>query len=315
MIDLNRVQMFAQVVEQGSFTAAAKALGLTKATVSRKIAELELDTGVILLFRTTRSLKLTDAGNAYYNRVQRILMDLKNAEDKLSSSQLMVKGNLRIVCPIELGQLFLGRIFARFLTHYPDITIDVELSNRQVDVVEEGIDILFQITSVANPSLQTFEVMYTDKILVASPSYLARHGMPQRPEDLSCHQAIKLKSTHIDGSWTVFDGKEWLTLEPEAQLTVNNVTLAREAAIEGLGITVVPSIIAQQALEDKLLLPLLEDFPLAQNKITMSMPQRVYLPRKYQVFIEFIYRAMSQNPEYQLLDIPDFVTLSVSNHV
>ncbi|ACA88771.1 LysR family transcriptional regulator [Shewanella woodyi] len=309
-MDLNRVQMFAQVVEQGSFTAAAKVMGLTKATVSRKVAELEADAGVQLLFRTTRALKLTDAGNAYYNRVHRILADLQSAEDQLSSNQQMVKGNLNIVCPIELGQLFLGRVFAQFLTHYPDITIDAELTNRNVDVVAEGVDVLFQITSMSDPSLQTYEMINTDKMLMASPSYLARNGTPKVPQDLSKHKAIKLKSTHIDGSWTLFDGKEWVTQEPEAQLTVNNVTLAREAAIEGLGITIVPTLIAQQALDEKLLLPLLEDYPLAQTKITMSTPQRAYLPRKYQVFIEYIYRAMSRNPEYQLLEVPDFVSLN-----
>ncbi|RTR40381.1 LysR family transcriptional regulator [Shewanella canadensis] len=308
-MDLNRVQMFAQVVEQGSFTGAAKALGLTKATVSRKIAELEADAGVQLLFRTTRSLKLTEAGSAYYNRVHHILIDLKNAEDQLSASQQLIKGKLKIVCPIEMGQLFFGRIFARFLKKYPDISIEAELSNRKVDVIEEGVDVLFQITSSSDTRLQTYSLLNTSKTLMASPEYLAQYGTPQTPQDLNNHKAVKLESAHIDGSWTLFDGKEWITVEPEAQLTVNNVTLAREAAIEGLGITSVPTLIAQQAIDKHLLIPLLEDFPMAQTKITMSIPQRAYLPRKYRVFIEFIYRAMSENPDNHLLDIPDFVSL------
>jgi len=308
-MDLNRVQMFAQVVEQGSFTGAAKALGLTKATVSRKIAELEADAGVQLLFRTTRSLKLTEAGSAYYNRVHQILIDLKNAEDQLSASQQLIKGKLKIVCPIEMGQLFFGRIFARFLKQYPDISIEAELSNRKVDVIEEGIDVLFQITSSSDTRLQTYSLLNTSKTLMASPEYLAQYGTPQTPQDLNKHRAVKLESAHIDGSWTLFDGKEWVTVEPEAQLAVNNVTLAREAAIEGLGITSVPTLIAQQAIDESLLIPLLEDFPMAQTKITMSLPQRAYLPRKYRVFIEFIYRTMSENPDNHLLEIPDFVSL------
>ncbi|RTR31330.1 LysR family transcriptional regulator [Shewanella atlantica] len=308
-MDLNRVQMFAQVVEQGSFTGAAKALGLTKATVSRKIAELEADAGVQLLFRTTRSLKLTEAGSAYYNRVHQILIDLKNAEDQLSASQQLIKGKLKIVCPIEMGQLFFGRIFARFLKQYPDISIEAELSNRKVDVIEEGIDVLFQITSSSDTRLQTYSLLNTSKTLMASPEYLAQYGTPQTPQDLNKHRAVKLESAHIDGSWTLFDGKEWVTVDPEAQLAVNNVTLAREAAIEGLGITSVPTLIAQQAIDESLLIPLLEDFPMAQTKITMSLPQRAYLPRKYRVFIEFIYRTMSENPDNHLLEIPDFVSL------
>jgi len=308
-MDLNRVQMFALVVEQGSFTGAAKALGLTKATISRKIAELEADAGVQLLFRTTRSLKLTEAGSAYYNRVCQILIDLKNAEDQLSASQQLIKGKLIIVCPVEMGQLYFGRIFARFLKTYPDISIEAELSNRKVDVIEEGIDVLFQITSNSDPRLQNYSLLNTSKALMASPEYLAKYGTPQTPQDLNKHRAVKLESEYIDGSWTLFDGKEWVTVEPEAQLTVNNVTLAREAAIEGLGITSVPTLIAKQAIDEHLLIPLLEDFPMAQSKITMSLPKRAYLPRKYRAFIEFIYRAMSENLDNHLLEIPDFVSL------
>ncbi len=309
-MDLNRVQMFDQVVEQGSFTGAAKALGLTKATVSRKIAELEADAGVQLLFRTTRKLKLTEAGSAYYNRVHRILVDLKQAEDQLSASQEVIKGKLRIVCPIELGQLFLGDILARFLERYPDISIEAELSNRKIDAIEENVDILFQIASSTDNRLQSYDLLITAKTLMASPKYLARHGTPKTPQDLSQHKAIKLKSAHIDTCWILFDGDEWVTLDPEAQLTVNNVTLAREAAIEGLGIASIPNIIAQQALADRLLVPLLEDFPMAQTKVTISFPQRVYLSKKYRVFIEFLYESLSQNPNNFLLEIPDFISIS-----
>ncbi|GIU39981.1 LysR family transcriptional regulator [Shewanella colwelliana] len=307
-MDLNRVQIFAQVVEQGSFTGAAKALGITKATVSRKVAELEADAGAQLLFRTTRALKLTEAGSSYYNRISKILVDLQNAEDQLSANQEIIKGNLKIVCPIELGQLFLGRIFAQFLTAYPDITIDAELTNRKVDVIEEGIDILFQITESNDARLQQYEIVNAHKALMASPTYLAKHGTPTVPQDLAHHTAIKLQSAHIDGSWKIFDGKQWVAMEPKAQLTVNNVTLAREAAIEGLGITAVPSLIAQEALEKKLLIPVLEDYPMLQTKVTVSFPQRAYLPRKYRVFIEFLYAAVFKRWQDRVLQVPDFVS-------
>ncbi|QYJ82043.1 LysR family transcriptional regulator [Shewanella aegiceratis] len=307
-MDLNRIQMFAQVVDKGSFTSAAKAMGLTKATVSRKIAELETDTGVQLLYRTTRALKLTEAGSIYYNKIQRILMDLQSAEDQLSASQETIKGNLKIVCPIELGQLFFGRIFARFLEAHPEMTLDAELTNRKVDMIEEGIDILFQVSDVRDSRLQSYRVLNTDKSLVASPDYLARHGTPATPQDLIDHKAIRLKSTHIDGGWTLFDGQQWITIEPEAQLTVNNVTLAREAAIEGLGIATAPTLVAQAAIEEGLLIPLLTDFPMAQTAITLSFPRRAYLPRKYRAFIEYIYLSLFDRRPGEILEIPDFIT-------
>ena len=308
MIDLNRVQIFAQVVEQGSFTGAAKALGITKATVSRKIAELEADTGTQLLFRTTRALKLTEAGSSYYNRINKILTDLQSAEHQLSDQQKLIKGNLKIVCPIELGQLFLGPIFAQFLTLYPDITIDAELTNRKVDAIEEGIDLLFQIADSSDTRLQSYALVNAHKSLMASPAYLAQHGTPKVPQDLTKHKAIRLQSAHIEGAWKLFDGKSWIIAEPMTQLTVNNVTLAREAAIAGLGITAVPSIIAQTALEKGHLIPLLDDYPMSQTKVVLSYPQRAYLPRKYRVFIEFIYSALFKRWGSQVLEVPDFIS-------
>ncbi|MGX9459898.1 LysR substrate-binding domain-containing protein [Shewanella sp. A14] len=307
-MDLNRVQIFSQVVEQGSFTGAAKALGITKATVSRKIADLEADAGVQLLFRTTRSLKLTEAGSSYYHRISKILQDLQNAEDLLSASQQDIKGNLKVICPIELGQLFLGRIFARFLATYPNITIDAELTNRKVDVIEEGVDFLFQITEQHDPRLQCYSLVTAGRMLMASPSYIAKHGTPASPQDLMNHTAIKLQSAHIDGGWRIFDGSQWLDIDPPAQLKVNNVTFAREAAIEGLGITSVPVFIAQEAIDNNKLIPILEDFPMMHTKVTLSFPQRVYLPRKYRVFVEFLYATLFKYWGEAVLEIPDFVT-------
>ncbi|WP_350432478.1 LysR family transcriptional regulator [Shewanella sp. H8] len=312
-MDLNRVQIFSQVVEQGSFTGAAKALGITKATVSRKVADLEADAGVQLLFRTTRALKLTEAGSSYYHRINKILQDLQNAQDLLSASQQDIKGNLKVICPIELGQLFLGRIFARFLAAYPNITIDAELTNRKVDVIEEGVDFLFQITEQQDSRLQSYSLVTASRVLMASPNYLQKHGTPLVPQDLIHHTAIKLQSAHIDGGWRIFDGTHWLDLDPPAQLKVNNVTFAREAASEGLGITAVPVFIAQEAIANQQLVPILEDFPMMQTKVTLSFPQRVYLPRKYRVFVEFLYAALFDRWNEGVLEVPDFVTRKSHN--
>ena len=307
MIDLNRIQMFSQVVEQGSFTKAANTLGLTKATVSRKVAELEADAGVQLLYRTTRALKLTEAGADYYHRVSRILADLHNAEDQLSARQQTIKGHLKIVCPIEMGQLYFGRIFARFLALYPDITIEAELTNRQVDVIGEGIDLLFQITAQTDDRLKTYALINTPKILMASPKYLALQGTPSYPEQLNQHQCIRLSSPHIENNWTLFNGQDWVTIEPKSRLETNNITLMREAAIEGLGIAAIPLVIAHDALEKGELVTVLNDFPMKQSLVTMSMPQRVYLPRRYQVFIEFLYQALFNNWQERVLDVPEFI--------
>ncbi|MCL1049695.1 LysR family transcriptional regulator [Shewanella abyssi] len=306
-MDLNRVQMFAQVVEQGSFTKAAKVLGITKATVSRKIAELEADAGVQLLFRTTRALKLTEAGANYYHRVHRILADLQNAEDQLSASQETITGHLKIICPIELGQLYFGRVLAKFLSAYPQITIEAELTNRKVDVIAEGIDILFQVTEKPNETLQTYALLSTQKVLMASPDYLKQNGTPQIPEDLSQHQCILLSTPYVDNSWSLFNGEKWLTVEPQSRLETNNITLVREAAIEGLGIATVPIMIGSEAIKNGSLVAVLQDYPMKQSVITMSMPLRVYLPRKYRVFTEFLYQNLFEEWRDLIIEVPDYI--------
>tara|TARA_R110000851_G_scaffold210486_2_gene362950 strand:+ start:4515 stop:5171 length:657 start_codon:yes stop_codon:yes gene_type:complete len=212
-----------------------------------------------------------------------------------------------VICPIELGQLYLGRILAQFLATYPSITIDAELTNRKVDVIEEGVDFLFQITEQHDPKLQSYALVTASRLLMASPNYLKRHGTPRQPQDLMNHTAIKLQSAHIDGSWRIFDGNQWVELDPPAQLKVNNVTFARAAAIEGLGITAVPVFIAQEAIDSQQLIPILEDFPMMQTKVTLSFPQRVYLPRKYRVVVEFLYAALFERWCEGVLEIPDFV--------
>ncbi|MGL5392698.1 MAG: substrate binding domain-containing protein, partial [Shewanella sp.] len=234
--------------------------------------------------------------------------DLQMAENQLSAQQQCIKGKLKIVCPIEFGQLFLGPILAEFLSCYPEITLDAELTNRKVDVIEEGIDLLFQMTDVGDPRLQSYALVNAHKALMASPAYLAAHGTPMVPADLAKHQAIRLQSAHIEGAWRLFDGKKWLGVEPMAQLTVNNVTLAREAAIAGLGITAVPLIIAKRALAQGHLIALLEDYPMSQTKVVLSYPQRAYLPRKYRVFIEFIYGALFKHWGDEVLEVPDFIS-------
>ncbi|WP_299011274.1 LysR family transcriptional regulator [uncultured Shewanella sp.] len=310
MIDLNRIQMFAQVVEQGSFTKAAKTLGLTKATVSRKVAELESDVGAQLLYRTTRALKLTETGSRYFNRIQHILLDLHAAETQLSANQDVIKGQLSIVCPIELGQLFLAAPLSRFLNAYPEMKVNVELTNRQVDPIAEGVDILFHLSKSHLSQLTTYALVNTTKRLMASPSYLAKRGCPMTPQDLNQHQAIHLQSPQTEIGWTLFDGTQWITPKPQSQLTVNSIALAREAAIEGLGIASLVDIIAEQALKDQLLVPVLDDFPMHQAQVVLSHPQGTYLPKKYRAFIEHLYQSFSERWGESLLEVPDYVTVS-----
>ena len=191
-MDLNAALILVRIVDKGSFTAAAQELGMTKATVSRRIAELEQHLGVRLLYRSTRQLTLTEAGEQYYLRCSKAVEELAQAELMLSASQQEVTGTLKLAVPIETGQLVVGRLVAHFLQAYPGLRVDLELTNRIVDPISEGLDAIVRIGDMSDSSLAARRLWSTGRLLCASPEYLARCGVPQTPSDLARHECLSL---------------------------------------------------------------------------------------------------------------------------
>lgn len=217
---------------------------------------------------------------------------------------------MKIVCPIELGQLFLAKIFSQFLVLYPDIELNVELSNRSVDMEAEGVDFTFKISDETSSKVQTYRLTDTNKILIASPSYLAHLPEPKHPNELPYHKGIKLSSAHTNDTMRIFNGNEWQEIDFQARYTVNNVTLAREAAIDGLGIALIPNRVATEALNNNELIRILPEFPVEQSYITINFLKRTYIPRKYIAFIEFIYMSLTKetaDPSEQIIDWPEII--------
>jgi DNA-binding transcriptional LysR family regulator len=284
MTDLNEIQIFAQVVSQGSFTSAATILGLTKSTISRKISALEKRLGVRLLTRSTRQLHLTEEGELFFKRCQRLMSDLEEAELLLSSSQENVTGHLSIVMPIELGQLVLGRVMGEYLQQYPDVTIKAELSTREVDMLGEGVDLMFRLGLGQDSSLISRQVVSSRPIVVASPAYIERRGRPKSPADLEKHECIAGKLQ----VWTFTkDGVE-KTIKPSGVFKSNNITCVREVALTGLGIARLPPFLVTDALQEGRLVRLLENWDSADSRIYALYPNRRYMPQKLKTFLSFI---------------------------
>lgn len=288
-MDLNAALILVRIVDKGSFTAAARELGMTKATVSRRIAELEQRLGVRLLYRSTRQLTLTEAGEQYYLRCSKAVEELTQAELMLSASQQEVTGTLKLAVPIEAGQLMVGRLVADFLQAYPGLQVELELTNRLVDPISEGLDAIVRIGDMSDSNLAARRLWSFERVLCASPAYLARSSPAiTRPEDLAQHERIALSGNFLASHWCFeADGRE-VMVDPRSRFLVNNITCAREAAKAGLGLAALPTMICHEELASGALVALLPGWQQPRVPIYLLFPERRLMPRKLRVFIDFL---------------------------
>ncbi|MWV18093.1 LysR family transcriptional regulator [Pseudomonas sp. L-22-4S-12] len=284
---LDDALIFTRVVECHSFTQAAQSLGMQKSTVSRRIALLEERLGVRLLNRTTRKLRLTEVGQAYYERCRQIMLDFAEAEQAVMQLQQEPSGLLRITAPIEFGQLFLGGVLGRFMRQYPQICAEVELTSRDVDPVEEGVDIAIQVGQPHDSTLIARKLFESGRRLCASPDYLALHGIPQSIAGLSGHRAILLPQD---------SPRYWPLLGEQVAcqrvLSCNNITLAREAALAGAGIAGLPLMITEEAVQSGRLIALLPDAQLPVGELYAIYPSRRFQAMKVKAFLDFLMASL-----------------------
>ena len=287
-MDLNAALILVRIVDKGSFTAAAQELGMTKAMVSRRIAELEQRLGVRLLYRSTRQLTLTEEGEKYYRHCSKAVEALTEAELMLSASQQEVTGTLKMAVPIETGQLVGGRLVAKFLQAYPGLQVELELTTRVVDPISEGLDAVVRIGDMSDSNLAARRLWSTGKLLCASPAYLARSPAIKRPEDLANHERVTVSSGFLASHWCFeLDGKEVL-VDPPSRFRVNNITCAREAAKAGLGLASIPAMLCQEELASGELVAVLPEWQQPKVSIYLLFPERQLMPRKLRAFIDFM---------------------------
>ena len=280
---LDDALIFTRVVECHSFTQAALGLNMQKSTVSRRIALLEERLGVRLLNRTTRKLRLTEVGQAYYERCRQIMLDFAEAEQAVMQLQLQPSGLLRITAPIEFGQLFLGRVLGAFMREYPEITAEVELTSRKVDPVEDGVDIVMLVGQPQDSTLIARRLLISARSLCASPEYLQLHGAPQAVAQLSQHRAILLPA---DSSryWPVLGQN----IACQRVLSCNNITFAREAALAGAGIAALPLMISREEVASGRLIELLPQAQLPSSELYAVYPSRRFQTMKVKAFLDFL---------------------------
>jgi DNA-binding transcriptional LysR family regulator len=294
---LSLFQTFVRVAEAGSFTAVATERNASQPTISRQVAALEDHLGCLLFHRTTRSLTLTDDGRTFFDHARRTIEAATEAESTVGRRRGKPSGTLRIAASVVLGRLHLIPRLARFMARYPDIQIDLLLSDGFSDLVEEGIDLSIRVGAVTDPGLIARRIGLTRRAVVATPGYLARKGVPETPDDLQNHDCIVYSRLVTGENWS-FAGRDGpITMPITGRFHVNNTEGVRAAILEGLGIGYVPVWhFVDSEIESGRLILLLRDFEPPPQPISAVYSSRRFLPLKVRAAIEFFASEFESEP-------------------
>lgn len=288
MDTLESMRSFVQVVDASGFSKAARALGLPKSTVSRHVSRLEDRLGVRLLNRTTRSLALTDVGRAYYERSRRIIEDVDEAELAVTRLSDHPTGVLRITAPVTFGQNFLGDAIASFLRDHPDVSVETDLSDRLVDLVDEGYDVAVRVGKLADSALMARKLGSANIGYYASPAFLEANGTPTTTHELRKYEVFEYSFSRTNAG----------TGNANSRLRSNNGEVLRASAVAGLGIASLPQFIAAPYVHDKKLVPVLTNDTVAGG-VYVLYPHNRHLSAKVRAFVDHLVACYTPNPPWQ----------------
>lgn len=298
MDKLDAMNAFAKVVAAGSYAEAARRLGLTRSAVSKAVMELELLLSARLLDRTTRRVTPTEAGLAYYERCVSILADVEETEIQISRLHDEPRGVLKINAPMSFGILYLGDAVAQFMARYPELRIELVLSDRFIDPLEEGVDVTVRIGALGNSSLIARRLAPARRALVASPPYIERHGAPQTPQDLSAHRCLAYGHMAAVHRWQLMQGAEVVAVQITSSLCSNNGEVLRTAALAGNGIANLPTFLVGPEIAAGRLTVVLPDNPPTELGIFALYAPNRYLAAKTRVFIDFLVARFGEEPRW-----------------
>ncbi|MCH5550426.1 LysR family transcriptional regulator [Pseudomonas syringae pv. syringae] len=290
------MRMFCQVMESGSLTAASDKLGLSKQFVSRRLMQLEERLGVRLLNRSTRRLDVTPLGQSYYESALRLLAELEQVEQGITGQNNEPRGTLRVSAPLSFAVTHLACLLSLFLQRYREVAVEVDLSDRPVDVISEGYDVVLRIGVLEDSSLIARRIASIDRVYCASPAYLAERGTPQKPDDLHTHDCLPYGHSR-QAQWRFQGQDKPLTLNVSGRMRANNGELLRESAIAGLGITYLPTFIVGAALREGSLVRVLDDLRPEPLTLSAVYPQHRQASRPVQAFIEFLRERLESGLE------------------
>jgi DNA-binding transcriptional LysR family regulator len=290
------MKAFVRVVEAGSFTAVAAERNTTQPTISRQIAALEDHLGARLLTRTTRALTLTDDGRAFYEHALRALEAVGEAENAVGRRQAKPSGTLRLAVPVVLGRRHIVPRLARFLGRYPDVSIDLTMSDGFVDLVEQGIDVAIRVGEITDESLVARKIGMVRRLTVASPAYLKANGTPRAPSDLQRHDCIVYTRLATGTRWH-FESKDGpLSVTVSGRFRVDNSEAVREGALAGLGIAVIPAFALSNEIATGAVKVLLRPYEPKLLPLNAVYASRRYVPPRVRAMINFLAHELEIDP-------------------
>jgi DNA-binding transcriptional LysR family regulator len=303
MDKLNSIKAFARVVEHASFSAAARELNVSRSAVSKAVLELEEDLGVQLLNRTTRKTSPTENGQTYYERAVAILADLEEADLAVSRLQAEPRGLLRVNAPMSFGTMHLGRAIADFMDTYPELRIQLALSDEFVDPVAEGFDVTLRIADLPASSLIARKIAPMQIVVCAAPSYLERRGTPAHPDDLRRHDCLTYGFQSTGNQWKLTgpDGTDhWIAIH--SMLCASNGEVLRDVAVRGRGIALLPTFMVGADLQEGRLRSILTDYKTGGGFLHAIYPPTRHLSVKVRVFIDFLVERFGGRPYWDLVE-------------
>lgn len=284
-MDLNEVVIFIKVVQTGSFSLAAKQLDMPNSTVSYKVSSLEKRLGTTLITRTTRRLKVTPAGEAYFKKCLLGFEEIKAGEDEIAATQGDPQGLLRITAPVELGVTVLPQIVSAYIAKYPKVSVDVILTDRRVELLAEGIDLAIRAGELKDSTLIGKKLGYGSFSPLASPKYIKNFGEPAHPRDLKNHQCLHFTPLGSE-SWKLTSTKGTLNVSVPGKVIINDMNMLRSLVLSGMGIALLPSFYCNSEIKTGKLVRVLPGWHTTPSPIQFVYPAQKFVSTKLSAFIE-----------------------------
>jgi DNA-binding transcriptional LysR family regulator len=294
---MTSMSTFVRVVEAGGFAAASRKLNMSPSSVTGHVKALEDRLGARLLNRSTRKVSLTEIGKAYYERCLQILADVEDADTVVQSLQSVPRGRLRINASVAIPPL-LAPVIAEFTSLYPEIALSMEMSDRMVDLVEEGFDLAIRVLPIPDSSLIVRRVGNYRLLVCGAPGYFAAHGMPRAPGDLASHNCLTFSYSPWGRDW-VFDGRDGReAIQVHGNMESNSANALRLAAVHGQGLTMMPGFLVVDEIKSGRLLPVLTDHLRTEHPISAVYPHRHHLSAKVRSFLDLVTKHYRENPAW-----------------
>lgn len=291
---LDAMNLFVRVAELGSFSAVAKQLGVARSVVTRQIAALEAHLGVKLMARSTRRLTLTSGGTAYLEKCRVILNLVEAAETGVAEERLTPRGNIRISLPLSYGLKRLAPILLDFSQRYPEVALDMDYSDRRVNLIEEGIDLSIRVTRQLESGDVARKIGSSRMLVVAAPDYLARHGQPEKPAELANHICLGYTNAGSAQVWQFMVDGQLESIHVHSRINANNGEVLTEAAAQGLGITCQPDFIAESFLAESRVKEILLAYPTPVLGIYAMLPSNRHVPHRVRVLMDTLAERLAQ---------------------